>query len=90
MRQAHALHAMQEKGTTGASKRAQERYAAIEMDVQARAKQMADAKRTAEQGQHAKRTNSPGHAIVGVGMMSAKEKRHQERNAGRNVRRGGL
>ena len=85
----HGDLAVQERNVPGGSKRAIERRAAIEMDVQARAKAMADAKRAEEQGVARERQMGQSAASI-VGVVSAKEKRKQERESGRTVRRLGL
>ena len=65
----------------GANKRAIERMAAIEMDVQARAQAMADEKRAKEQGV-ARQSELHKSAATIVGVMSAKEKRRLNREQG--------
>jgi hypothetical protein len=80
---------VQERNVPGSNKRAIERRAAIEMDVQARAKAMADAKRAEEQGLAKERQMGQRAANI-VGVMSAKEKRKQERERGGNRRRVGI
>jgi hypothetical protein len=63
-----------------------ERRAALEMDVQARAKAMADTKRAAERGLVKERQLcQSGSGIVGV--VSAKERRRMEREQSGRVRR---
>ena len=80
---------MQERNVPGSNKRAIERRAAIEMDVQARAKAMADEKRAQEQGLAQARALGASASNI-VGVVSAKDKRKAERDRGGGQRRVGI
>jgi beta-lactamase class A len=78
---------LQERNRPGASKRAIERQAALEMEAQARAKAAADAKRAREAGlQDALASSKSGGEIAGV--VSGKERRQKERERGLKRRVG--
>ena len=81
------MQVVQERNVPGSNKRMLERQAALEMEVQARAKAMADARRTELAGQAAAATGGDRRDSGVVGVLGAKEKRQLDKARGARGRR---
>jgi hypothetical protein len=80
---------MQERNMPGSNKRMLERQAALEMEVQARAKAMVDAQRMKALDTVAAVASQGAQQAVGVvSVMDAKEMRLRARESGRRRRMG--
>lgn len=81
------MRVLQERHVPGSNKRMLERQAALEMEVQARAKAMADARRAELAGQAAVAASGDKRDAGVVGVLGAKEKRQLDKARGARGRR---